>query len=157
MYCRQGALLRFGIGALRRLGDVEWHPESYLGCPGMASLVPGLAVLLDIGAEFGQGEHARGVNDNGIAQASNERKGDFRRNPNADGRVGLLQRLGPDAQILTPVMRAREGEALGGPRLQNDLHIAPYGRTLQPQPRYQGPDRGALEAYVPRLITSTSS
>ena len=39
----------------------------------------------------------------------------------------------------------------------DELHIAPYGRTLQPQPRYQGPDRGALEAYVPRLITSTSS
>jgi len=37
------------------------------------------------------------------------------------------------------------------------LHIAPCGRTLQPSPLDQGPARGALEAYVPRLITSPSS
>ena len=37
------------------------------------------------------------------------------------------------------------------------LHIAPYGRTFQRQPLNQGPARGALEAYVPRLITSPSS
>jgi hypothetical protein len=37
------------------------------------------------------------------------------------------------------------------------LHIAPYGRTLQPSPLAQGPARGAVEAYVPRLITSPSS
>jgi hypothetical protein len=37
------------------------------------------------------------------------------------------------------------------------LHIAPYGRTLQPQSLYQGPDRCVLEAYVPRLITCPSS
>src|SRR5215472_6520818 len=71
---RQGALPRFGIGALRCLGDIEWHPESHLGCPGMASLMPGFAVLLDIGAEFRQGKNARRVNDNGIPQAPNEGK-----------------------------------------------------------------------------------
>src|SRR6266567_4335604 len=32
------------------------------------------------------------------------------------------------------------------------MHIAPCGRTLQPYPLDQGPARGALEAYVPRLI-----
>ncbi len=37
------------------------------------------------------------------------------------------------------------------------LHIAPCGRTLQPSPLDQGPARCALEAYVPRLITSPSS
>jgi hypothetical protein len=36
-------------------------------------------------------------------------------------------------------------------------HIAPCGRTLQHQPLYQGPARCALDAYVPRLITCTSS
>ena len=37
------------------------------------------------------------------------------------------------------------------------MHIAPYGRTFQRQPLNQGPARGALEAYVPRLIISPSS
>jgi hypothetical protein len=37
------------------------------------------------------------------------------------------------------------------------VHIAPCGRTLQPYPLDQGPARGALEAYVPRLILSPSS
>ena len=37
------------------------------------------------------------------------------------------------------------------------LDIAPYGRTLQPHPLDQGPARGTLAAYVPRLITSPSS
>ena len=37
------------------------------------------------------------------------------------------------------------------------MNIAPYGRTFQRQPLNQGPARGALEAYVPRLITSPSS
>ena len=45
-----------------------------------------------------------------------------------------------------------------GPPVADDLmHIAPYGRTLQPQSLYQGPARCVLEAYVPRLITSPSS
>jgi len=37
------------------------------------------------------------------------------------------------------------------------VDIAPYGRTLQHQPLDQGPARGTLAAYVPRLITSPSS
>jgi len=37
------------------------------------------------------------------------------------------------------------------------MDIAPCGRTLKHQPLYQGPDRCALDAYVPRLITCTSS
>jgi hypothetical protein len=37
------------------------------------------------------------------------------------------------------------------------LDITPFGRTFQPQPRYQGLARWAIEAYVPRLITSPSS
>jgi hypothetical protein len=37
------------------------------------------------------------------------------------------------------------------------LNKAPCGRTFQPQPRYQGPARWAVTAYVPRLITSPSS
>jgi hypothetical protein len=37
------------------------------------------------------------------------------------------------------------------------MDIAPYGRTLQHQPLDQGPARGTLAAYVPRLITSPSS
>src|SRR5262249_43060337 len=118
---RQSTLLRFGIGALRRLGDIEWHPESYLRGSGMAGLMPCLAVLLDIGAEFGQGKDTRRVNDNGITQAPDEGEGDFRRNTDTNGRVRLLHRLGPHAQILAPVMRAREGEALGGPRPQNNF------------------------------------
>jgi hypothetical protein len=43
------------------------------------------------------------------------------------------------------------------PDLQKKLDIAPYGRTLQHQPLDQGPARGTLAAYVPRLITSPSS
>ena len=41
--------------------------------------------------------------------------------------------------------------------LAAQLHITPCGRTFQTQPRYQGPARWAVEAYVPRLITSPSS
>jgi putative transposase len=41
--------------------------------------------------------------------------------------------------------------------LYRAVNKAPYGRTLQHQPLYQGPARCALEAYVPRLITSPSS
>src|SRR6266496_5270920 len=37
------------------------------------------------------------------------------------------------------------------------MHIAPYGRTLQHWPLSQGPARCVLDAYVPRLITCTSS
>jgi len=37
------------------------------------------------------------------------------------------------------------------------VNKAPCGRTFQPQPRYQGPARWAVTAYVPRLITSPSS
>ena len=37
------------------------------------------------------------------------------------------------------------------------LHKAPCGRTLHPSPLDQGPPRGALEVYVPRLMTSPSS
>src|SRR6266851_6515714 len=37
------------------------------------------------------------------------------------------------------------------------MHITPCGRTFQSQPRYQGPARWAVEAYVPHLITSPSS
>ena len=37
------------------------------------------------------------------------------------------------------------------------VHKAPCGRTLQHQPLDQGPARGTLAAYVPRLITSPSS
>ncbi len=48
------------------------------------------------------------------------------------------------------ILQAGEGPSVG-------VHIAPYGRTLQPQPHYQGPARWAVEAYVPRLITSPSS
>jgi hypothetical protein len=33
----------------------------------------------------------------------------------------------------------------------------PTGGLLKPQPMPQGPARGAVEAYVPRLITSPSS
>src|SRR5215831_10305705 len=33
----------------------------------------------------------------------------------------------------------------------------PLGGLLKPQPMPQGPARGAIEAYVPRLITSPSS
>ena len=40
---------------------------------------------------------------------------------------------------------------------KNCVHITPYGRTLQPSPLDQGPARCALDAYVPRLITSLSS
>jgi hypothetical protein len=37
------------------------------------------------------------------------------------------------------------------------VHIAPWGRTLKTSPLDQGPARCALDAYVPRLITSPSS
>jgi len=39
----------------------------------------------------------------------------------------------------------------------NVLDITPFGRTFQPQPHHQGPARWAMEAYVPRLVTSPSS
>ncbi len=42
-------------------------------------------------------------------------------------------------------------------RLFRLLDIAPCGRTLQHQPFPQGPARCAVDAYVPRLITCTSS
>src|SRR5713101_3359609 len=37
------------------------------------------------------------------------------------------------------------------------MHITPCGRTLQRQSLAQGPARGPLASYVPRLITSPSS
>src|SRR5438445_9234092 len=53
---------------------------------------------------------------------------------------------------------AKATETINGKNVKKkDLHIAPYGRTFQRQPLNQGPARGALEAYVPRLITSPSS
>jgi hypothetical protein len=41
--------------------------------------------------------------------------------------------------------------------LSEDMDIAPYGRTFKHQPLSQGPDRCALDSYVPRLILSPSS
>ena len=41
------------------------------------------------------------------------------------------------------------------PYIKSD--IAPCGRTLKHQLLYQGPDRCALDSYVPRLITFASS
>src|SRR5713101_7811594 len=52
--------------------------------------------------------------------------------------------------------REKEAYALVAPRQQR-WHITPCGRTFQSQPRYQGPARWAVEAYVPHLITSPSS
>ncbi len=49
------------------------------------------------------------------------------------------------------------GDQGGDLNPQEVVHIAPCGRTLQPYPLDQGPARGALEAYVPRLILSPSS
>ena len=37
------------------------------------------------------------------------------------------------------------------------MHITPCGRTFKHQPLSQGPDRCALDSYVPRLILSPSS
>jgi hypothetical protein len=54
-------------------------------------------------------------------------------------------------------LRVRPARHGGLEDVQLRLHKAPCGRTLQPSPLDQGPARGALEAYVPRLITSPSS
>jgi hypothetical protein len=43
------------------------------------------------------------------------------------------------------------------PHCRSELDITPFRRTFQRQPLDQGPARGTLEAYVPRLITSPSS
>jgi len=59
--------------------------------------------------------------------------------------------------VLLGVALSSAGEALVASELLDNEHKAPCGRTLQHQPRYQGPARGAFEAYVPRLITSPSS
>jgi hypothetical protein len=37
------------------------------------------------------------------------------------------------------------------------LNISPFGRAFKRQLLYQGPDRCALDSYLPRLIFSTSS
>jgi hypothetical protein len=42
-------------------------------------------------------------------------------------------------------------------RFRDFVDITPYGRTLESQLMPQGPARGAVAAYVPRLITSPSS
>ena len=57
------------------------------------------------------------------------------------------------APIVAHLLRAGRARLLR----DGDVHIAPCGRTLQPSPLAQGPARGAVEAYVPRLITSPSS
>jgi hypothetical protein len=41
--------------------------------------------------------------------------------------------------------------------LTDRMHKAPYGRTLEHQPLHQGPACCAVDAYVPRLITSPPS
>jgi hypothetical protein len=37
------------------------------------------------------------------------------------------------------------------------MNISPFGRAFKRQLLYQGPDRCALDSYLPRLIFSTSS
>jgi phosphate transport system substrate-binding protein len=51
-----------------------------------------------------------------------------------------------------PVMTVPGNEGVAG-----RMHKAPYGRTLEHQPLHQGPACCAVDAYVPRLITSPSS
>ena len=89
----------------------------------MAGRVPGLAVLLDIRRQLGEGEHPGGVDDDGKSQASHEGKGDFRGDPDPDRRVRPLQRLGPHPQVVAPIVFAREGEAFLSPRLDDDLQV----------------------------------
>jgi hypothetical protein len=45
----------------------------------------------------------------------------------------------------------------GVAQFANDLNIAPFGRAFKHPSLSQGPDRCALDSYVPRLITSPSS
>src|SRR2546422_11196431 len=89
----------------------------------MVRLVLGLACLLYVRCQFGEGKHPRGVDDDGKPQASDEREGDFRGDTDADRRVGLLQRFGPDPQVIAPIMFARKGEALLSPRLDDYLQV----------------------------------
>src|SRR5216683_2237056 len=67
----------------------------------------------------------------------------------------------PDAQAFgqapDDVHDALDGHAFTMQDRAMGLHITPCGRTFQSQPRYQGPARWAVEAYVPHLITSPSS
>ena len=64
-----------------------------------------------------------------------------------------------DAAIILMLFRhgLRTAELVALRWQQVDLHKAPCGRTLHPSPLDQGPPRGALEVYVPRLMTSPSS
>jgi hypothetical protein len=70
-----------------------------------------------------------------------------------------LSQVDTESRVLH-VKRLKEGLSTTHP-LRGDeiraMYIAPCGRTLQPYPLDQGPARGALEAYVPRLILSPSS
>src|SRR5437764_12570754 len=72
-------------------------------------------------------------------------------------REGRLVRLSTNehgrpfvSSLIAPALRDRMAQSA------KFVHITPCGRTLQRQSLYQGPARCALEAYVPRLITSPS-
>jgi hypothetical protein len=71
----------------------------------------------------------------------------------ASGRSPQGELCGPKK---TPTYRSRGETALRKP-LTKLMHITPCGRALQRPSLDQGPARGALEAYVPRLILSPSS
>jgi len=64
-------------------------------------------------------------------------------------------------RVTRPMLGFKAFEAaqgtLVGIELMHMLDITPFGRTFQPQPHHQGPARWAMEAYVPRLVTSPSS
>jgi len=67
--------------------------------------------------------------------------------------------IGLHRGTLTPLSRPADTGISG--QMENEfsytMNKAPWGRTLQHQPLYQGPARWALEAYVPRWIPCPSS
>ena len=57
----------------------------------------------------------------------------------------------------TPIKAIAEAYQVHRVTVSAWMHITPFGRTLQGQSLDQGPARGPLASYVPRLITSPSS
>src|SRR5262245_63619274 len=89
----------------------------------MAGCVPGLAVLLDVRRQLGQGENTRRDDEYGEPQTGDEREGDFPGGADPDRRVWPLKWLGPNPQVVALIVLAREREALLCPRLDDDLQV----------------------------------
>src|SRR6266849_4165823 len=82
---------------------------------------------------------------------------DFRRLRTGHASCGRLSRVRVWALFTVPIVAVTACISITKNAKSYAMHITPCGRTLQRQSLDQGPARGPLASYVPRLITSPSS